>query len=40
LFVDHFTFLAGLLFAAAHGPGRRLAIHRGFIWQRETTATP
>ncbi len=21
-FVDHFTFLAGLLFAAAHGPGR------------------
>ena len=20
-FVDHFTFLAGLLFAAAHGPG-------------------
>lgn len=23
-FVDHFTFLAGLLFAAAHGPGRWL----------------
>jgi putative oxidoreductase len=21
-FIDHFTFLAGLLFAAAHGPGR------------------
>jgi uncharacterized membrane protein YphA (DoxX/SURF4 family) len=21
-FVDHFTFVAGLLFAAAHGPGR------------------
>jgi putative oxidoreductase len=21
-FVDHFTFIAGLLFAAAHGPGR------------------
>jgi uncharacterized membrane protein YphA (DoxX/SURF4 family) len=21
-FVDHFTFLAGLLYAAAHGPGR------------------
>jgi uncharacterized membrane protein YphA (DoxX/SURF4 family) len=39
-FVDHFTFLAGLLFAAAHGPGRGLAIRRGFIWQRETTATP
>ena len=26
-FVDHFTFCAGLLFAAAHGPGR-LAIGR------------
>jgi putative oxidoreductase len=25
-FVDHFTFIAGLLFAAAHGPGVRLAI--------------
>jgi putative oxidoreductase len=25
-FVDHFTFIAGLLFAAAHGPGRLLAI--------------
>src|SRR6267142_4417532 len=25
-FVDHFTFIAGLLFAAAHGPGTRLAI--------------
>ena len=25
-FVDHFTFMAGLLFAAAHGPGARLAI--------------
>jgi uncharacterized membrane protein YphA (DoxX/SURF4 family) len=21
-FIDHFTFLAGLLYAAAHGPGR------------------
>jgi putative oxidoreductase len=30
-FVDHFTFLAGLLFAAAHGPGRVLAMHRGFL---------
>jgi len=29
-FVDHFTFLAGLLFAAAHGPGRfSLALGRG-----------
>lgn len=26
LFVDHFTFLAGLLFAAVHGPGDRLAV--------------
>ena len=25
-FVDHFTFMAGLLFAAAHGPGARWAI--------------
>ena len=33
-FVDHFTFLAGLLFAAVHGPGQRLAMHRGFIRQR------
>ena len=33
-FVDHFTFLAGLLFAAVHGPGERLAAYRGFIWRR------
>jgi uncharacterized membrane protein YphA (DoxX/SURF4 family) len=25
-FVDHFTFVAGLLFAAVHGPGRVLAL--------------
>jgi putative oxidoreductase len=25
-FVDHFTFIAGLLFAAVHGPGDTLAI--------------
>lgn len=30
-FVDHFTFLAGLLFAAVHGPGDRLAIRKGFV---------
>lgn len=30
-FVDHFTFVAGLLFAAAHGPGRILAMKRGCI---------
>jgi uncharacterized membrane protein YphA (DoxX/SURF4 family) len=30
-FVDHFTFAAGLLFAAAHGPGRVLAMEAGWI---------
>jgi uncharacterized membrane protein YphA (DoxX/SURF4 family) len=25
-FVDHFTFLAGLLFAAVHGPGNKLVL--------------
>lgn len=30
-FVDHFTFMAGLLFAAAHGPGARLAIPLHFV---------
>jgi putative oxidoreductase len=30
-FVDHFTFLAGLLFAAAHGPGRVLAMNRHWL---------
>jgi uncharacterized membrane protein YphA (DoxX/SURF4 family) len=28
-FVDHFTFIAGLLFAAGHGPGRALVVKRG-----------
>jgi len=27
-FVDHFTFFAGLLFAAVHGPGRTLVLSR------------
>jgi putative oxidoreductase len=27
-FIDHFTFMAGLLFAAAHGPGRWLTVRR------------
>ena len=27
-FVDHFSFIAGLLFAAAHGPGNKLIIKR------------
>jgi len=30
-FVDHFTFMAGLLFAAAHGPGEALAWRRGYL---------
>lgn len=30
-FVDHFTFIAGLLFAAVHGPGRVFAMHRGRV---------
>ena len=30
-FVDHFTFIAGLLFAAAHGPGRFLALQRSWL---------
>ncbi|MBL8579343.1 MAG: DoxX family protein [Mesorhizobium sp.] len=33
-FVDHFTFLAGLLYAAVHGPGSMLAVRQGIIWQR------
>lgn len=33
-FVDHFTFLAGLLFAAVHGPGEKLALGSGFLWKR------
>ena len=32
-FVDHFTFLAGLLYAAVHGPGPRFAVDKGFIWR-------
>lgn len=30
-FVDHFTFIAGLLFAAVHGPGDTLVVRRGAI---------
>jgi putative oxidoreductase len=33
-FVDHFTFIAGLLFAAVHGPGDRLVLRRGIIARR------
>ncbi len=32
-FVDHFSFFAGLLFAAVHGPGDRLTVRKGLIWQ-------
>ncbi len=30
-FVNHFTFAAGLLFAAVHGPGRALAMKAGWF---------
>jgi uncharacterized membrane protein YphA (DoxX/SURF4 family) len=30
-FVDHFTFIAGLLFAAVNGPGRKFALERTLI---------
>jgi putative oxidoreductase len=30
-FVDHFTFMAGLLFAAVHGPGEKLALRTSLI---------
>lgn len=30
-FVDHFTFMAGLLFAAVHGPGRKLVLPLSLI---------
>ena len=30
-FIDHFTFIAGLLFAAAHGPGTVLAMKRRWL---------
>jgi len=32
-FVDHFTFMAGLLFAAVHGPGSVLAARYGHLWR-------
>src|SRR5262245_43907483 len=37
LFINHFTFLAGLLFAAAYGPGD-LALRHGLIWKDDTNA--
>ena len=37
-FVDHFTFLAGLLCAAAYGPGRVLALRVGWLGREEPPA--
>jgi putative oxidoreductase len=37
-FVDHFTFIAGLLFAAVHGPGSALAVGNGLIWKPDDAA--
>jgi uncharacterized membrane protein YphA (DoxX/SURF4 family) len=37
-FVDHFTFLAGLLFAAVHGPGDVLAVRRSIFKGASVTA--
>jgi putative oxidoreductase len=34
-FISHFPFAAGMLFAAAHGPGRLLASGRSFIHRSE-----
>jgi len=34
-FVDHFTFVAGLLFAAAHGPGRAFVLTPAFASRRK-----
>ena len=32
-FVDHFTFIAGLLFAGVHGPGKKLALGWRIDWK-------
>lgn len=32
-FVNHFVFVAGLLFAAVHGPGDTLVVRKGLIWR-------
>jgi uncharacterized membrane protein YphA (DoxX/SURF4 family) len=34
-FVDHFSFIAGLLFAAVHGPGDKLVLHSKFSSRRK-----
>jgi len=38
-FVDHFTFIAGLLFAAVHGPGDVLVLRRSFLRQSSADFT-
>ena len=35
-FINHLTFLAGLLFAAVHGPGRTLALSLTLPWPSRT----
>ena len=35
-FVDHFVFVAGLLFAAVHGPGNTLVLHPKFASRRKS----
>jgi uncharacterized membrane protein YphA (DoxX/SURF4 family) len=37
-FVDHFTFIAGLLFAAVHGPGDVLALRLSLVGRRHPLA--
>ena len=34
-FVDHFTFIAGLLFAAAYGPGNKFVVRTPFTSRRK-----
>lgn len=38
-FVDHFTFIAGLLVAAVHGPGERLALRRSRLLRERASLT-
>jgi uncharacterized membrane protein YphA (DoxX/SURF4 family) len=37
-FVDHFTFIAGLLFAAVHGPGNVLAVRKSVFTGKHAVA--
>jgi putative oxidoreductase len=38
-FIDHFTFIAGLLFAAVHGPGEKLALHHSILQRPRVSLT-